>query len=57
MNARRYQPTLNRHQDMILPMRVEDYVSPTNTVRAIDAYVGTLDQPFQGDFSAKIYAF
>lgn len=43
MNARRYQPTLNRHQDMILPMRVEDYVSPTNTVRAIDAYVGTLD--------------
>jgi transposase len=24
-------------------MRVEDYVSPTNTVRAIDAYVGTLD--------------
>ena len=43
MNARRYQPTLNRHQDMILPMRVEDYVSPINTVRAIDAYVGTLD--------------
>jgi transposase len=27
---------------MILPMRVEDYVSPTNTVRAIDAYVSTL---------------
>jgi hypothetical protein len=24
-------------------MRVEDYVSPTNTVRAIDAYVGTLN--------------
>ncbi len=43
MNTRRYQPTLNRHQDMILPMRVEDYVSSTNTVRAIDAYVGTQD--------------
>lgn len=28
---------------MILPMCVEDYVSPTNTVRAIDAYVSTLD--------------
>jgi transposase len=28
---------------MILPMRVEDYVSQTNTVRAIDAYVGTLN--------------
>ena len=43
MNTRRYQLTLNRHQDMILPERVEDYVSPTNTVRAIDAYVGTLN--------------
>ncbi len=43
MNSRRYQPTLNRHQDMVLPMRIEDYVSPTNTVRAIDAYVDTLD--------------
>lgn len=43
MPPRRYQPTLNRHQDLILPMRVEDYVSPTNKVRAIDAYVGTLD--------------
>ena len=43
MPPRRYQPTLNRHQDMILPMCVEDYVSPTNTVRAIDAYVSTLD--------------
>lgn len=28
---------------MILPMCVEDYVSPTNTVRAIDAYASTLD--------------
>jgi transposase len=28
---------------MVLPMRIEDYVSPTNSVRAIDAYVGTLD--------------
>lgn len=43
MNSRRYQLTLNRQQDMILPMRVEDYISSTNTVRAIDAYVGTLD--------------
>ena len=48
MNSRRYQPVLNRHQDMILPMRVEDYVSPTNTVRAIDAYVGTLNLTAQG---------
>ena len=43
MSLRRYQQTLNRQQDMLLPPRVEDYVSQHNTVRAIDAYVNTLD--------------
>lgn len=43
MVLRRYQQTLNRQQDMLLPPRVEDYVSQNNTVRAIDAYVNTLD--------------
>lgn len=43
MTHRRYQQTLNRQQDMLLPPRVEDYVSQNNTVRAIDAYVNTLD--------------
>ncbi|MDP3009473.1 MAG: transposase [Methylococcales bacterium] len=43
MTVRRYQPTLNRQQDMLLPARVEDYVSENNWVRAIDAYVNTLD--------------
>lgn len=43
MALRRYQQTLNRQQDMLLPPRVEDYVSQNNTVRAIDAYVNTLD--------------
>ncbi len=43
MTLRRYQQTLNRQQDMLLPPRVEDYVSQNNTVRAIDAYVNTLD--------------
>ena len=42
MVFRRYQQTLNRQQDMLLPPRVEDYVSQTNTVRAIDAYVNPL---------------
>ncbi len=43
MPIRRYQPSLNRQQDMLLPPRVEDYVSQYNTVRAIDAYVNTLE--------------
>ena len=43
MTSRRYQQTLNRHQDMLLPLRVEEFVSEDNSVRAIDAYVNTLD--------------
>jgi transposase len=43
MTSRRYQPVLNRQQDMLLPPCVEDYVSQDNPVRAIDAYVDTLD--------------
>ncbi|WP_233144580.1 IS1182 family transposase [Methyloprofundus sedimenti] len=43
MTTRRYQSSLNRQQEMLLPSRVEDYVSQNNTVRAIDAYVNTLD--------------
>jgi transposase len=48
MTARRYQPTLNRHQEMLLPSRVDDYVGQNNTVRAIDAYVNTLNLPELG---------
>jgi len=43
MTTRRYQSSFNRQQEMLLPSRVEDYVSQNNTVRAIDAYVNTLD--------------
>jgi transposase len=43
MSSRRYQQTLNRQQEMLLPPRVDEYVSKHNTVRAIDAYVNTLD--------------
>jgi transposase len=43
MPTRRYQKVLNRHQAMLLPSRVEDYVSENNPVRAIDAYVDTVD--------------
>jgi transposase len=43
MTARRYQQTLNRQQEMLLPSRIDEYVSQNNTVRAIDAYVNTLN--------------
>ena len=43
MTSRRYQKTLNRQQEMLLPVRVEEYVSENNSVRAIDAYVNTLN--------------
>ena len=43
MTSCRYQPVLNRQQDMLLPPCVDEYVSQNNPVRAIDAYVDTLD--------------
>jgi transposase len=43
MTSRRYQPVLNRQQELLLPPCVDEYVSQNNPVRAIDAYVGTLD--------------
>ena len=43
MAERRYQKVHCRSQAMLLPPCVDDYVSEHNTVRAIDAFVGTLD--------------
>ena len=43
MNQRRYKPTLDRTQTLLLPERVEDYVGENHQVRALDAYVDTLD--------------
>ena len=43
MTSRRYQASLHRQQDLLLPPSVEEYVSETNNVRAIDTYVNTLD--------------
>ncbi|MEO1924880.1 MAG: hypothetical protein ABGY08_02640 [Gammaproteobacteria bacterium] len=43
MSSRRYQQTLNQQQEMLLAVRVENYISKHNTVRAIDAYANTLD--------------
>ncbi len=43
MIIRRYQTPLNRQQEMLLPARVDEYVGKNNMVRAVDAYVSTLD--------------
>ena len=41
--SRRYKEGQNRDQCMLLPPSVEEYVSANNPVRAIDAYVDSLD--------------
>ena len=43
MSGRRYQEVQSRSQMMLLPPCLDDYVSENNAVRAIDAFVGTLD--------------
>ena len=43
MAERRYQEVQSRSQVMLLPACLDDYVSENNAVRAIDAFVGTLD--------------
>ena len=43
MSERRYQEVPSRSQVMLLPPCLDDYVSEHNAVRAIDAFVGTLD--------------
>ncbi|MDX8400454.1 MAG: IS1182 family transposase [Gallionellaceae bacterium] len=41
--SRKYKAGKNRSDVMLLPPSVEDYVSPNNAVRAIEAYVNTLN--------------
>ena len=43
MTNRSYKTGTAREQLSLLPPRIEDYVSPDALVRAIDAYVDTLD--------------
>ena len=43
MTNRTFKTGVCREQASFLPARVEDYVEPSNPVRAIEAYVGTLD--------------
>ena len=40
---RNYKQGIDRQQGMLLPIRVEEYISEDNTVRAVDVYVDSLD--------------
>src|SRR5690606_29670600 len=48
MTKRRYQEGLNRDQALLLPYRVEDFVSENHQVRVIDAFVDSLDLALLG---------
>jgi transposase len=43
MEKRHYKQGMERHQEMLLPMRVEDYIAEDNPIRAVDVYVDSLD--------------
>lgn len=43
MSKRKYKQGQDRHQGMLMPPRVEEYVTEENPVRAIDAYVDSID--------------
>ena len=43
MTNRTFKTGACREQASLLPPRIEDYVGPDNPVRAIEAYVSTLD--------------
>jgi transposase len=43
MRRRQYKTGYDRRQGMLLPPRIDEYVDENNPVRAIDAYVETLD--------------
>lgn len=43
MEKRHYKQGIDRQQGMLLPARVEDYITEENAVRAVDVYVDSLD--------------
>jgi len=45
---RQYKRGLGREQELLLPIRVEDYVAEDNPVRAVDVYVESLDLQAMG---------
>jgi transposase len=48
MAMRRYKQGMERQQGLLLPARIDEYVSQDNPVRAIDVYVDSLDMEAMG---------
>jgi len=48
MAMRRYKQGMEHQQGLLLPARVDEYVSQDNPVRAIDVYVDSLDMEAMG---------
>ncbi len=53
MSTRRYKAVINRHQPSLFPPSMDDYVTAENPVRAIDAYVESLDMCSLGFHNAQ----
>jgi transposase len=53
MTNRTFKSGISREQGSLLPSRMDDYVGPDNPVRAIDAYVCSLDMAALGFKHAK----
>lgn len=54
MNHRR---SLDRHQTLLLPEWLEDYIAADNPVRFLDAFVGTLNLRALGFAKATVQKF
>ena len=56
MSQRRYKAGIDRQQELLFPPCVDDYINEENPVRAIDAYVDSLDLHVLGFEYAQFYA-
>ena len=48
-----YKEGLNRHQQLLFPPSIDEYVDENNPVRAIDSYVDSIDLATLGVFTCN----
>ncbi len=48
-----YKEGLNRHQQLLFPYSLDEYVDENNLVRAIDSYVDSIDMAALGVFTSS----
>jgi transposase len=56
MSQRRYKAGIDRQQELLFPPCVDDYINEEHPVRAIDAYVDSLDLRALGFEYTQFYA-